>query len=106
MSGIDPGGLPVDTVVETRGEHFARDQVHLTTAKDVYQRGDLTILRAFVPVPAGVTVEDATRALDALDPETILVRAVAAHLEGSINASFEDRARGAISLVRASEATR
>ena len=66
MNAIDPRGLPDATVVETTADHFARGRIHLTTVLDVTERGDLTITRVFVPVPEGVTVEDAERALAAL----------------------------------------
>ena len=80
---IDTKALPDGTVVETVADHFP--QKHLTTALDVHERGDLTITRVFVPVPDGVTVEDAESALAAIvpaDPDAAWIEAIAKELHG------------------------
>ena len=60
---IDPKTLPADCVAETTADHFAGRAHYLTTAGDVVARGDLSVLRVFVPVPDGMTVDEATNAL-------------------------------------------
>jgi hypothetical protein len=73
---IDPTTLRRNTIVETTADHFANGRTCLTNVADVIIRGDLTILRAFVPVPDGMAIDDAERALSLAHPDRALEAAI------------------------------
>jgi hypothetical protein len=63
---IDPTALPRNAVVEVEGGHVWR----------LHELHQQRIVRVFVPVPDGVTVENAEKALAAMHPDRSIEAAI------------------------------